>query len=120
MSAAVTIAAFPVAYLVLRALLRSRLGGRLVAEPTGERWHDQVTPSFGGVGIFLGLLAGLGAAVATGTVDASSELLGVTAGCTILFRPGSPTTCASCCRSRSSARSSSPRGSSSRAGSPSR
>ena len=88
MSAAVTIAAFPVAVIVLWALLRSRLGGRLVAEPTGERWHDEVTPSFGGVGIFLGLLAGLGAAVATGAVDASSELLGVAAGCTILFLAG--------------------------------
>ena len=88
MSAAVTIAAFPVAALVIWALLRSSLGDRLVAEPTGERWHDRVTPSFGGVGIYLGLLAGLGAAVAVGAVEASSELLGVTAGCTILFVAG--------------------------------
>jgi UDP-GlcNAc:undecaprenyl-phosphate GlcNAc-1-phosphate transferase len=91
-SAAVTIAAFPVAALVLWALLRShavgRLGGRLVAEPTGERWHDQATPSFGGVGIFLGLIAGLGAALAVGVVDSSSELFGVAAGCTILFLAG--------------------------------
>jgi UDP-GlcNAc:undecaprenyl-phosphate GlcNAc-1-phosphate transferase len=91
-SAAVTIAAFPVAALVLWALLRSyaggRLGGRLVAEPTGERWHDRATPSFGGVGIFLGLIAGLGAALAVGVVDSSSELFGVAAGSTILFLAG--------------------------------
>jgi UDP-GlcNAc:undecaprenyl-phosphate GlcNAc-1-phosphate transferase len=87
-SAAVTIAAFPVAALVIWGLLRSSLGNRVVAEPTGERWHDRVTPSFGGVGIYLGLLAGLGAAVAVGAVDASSELLGVAAGCTILFVAG--------------------------------
>jgi UDP-GlcNAc:undecaprenyl-phosphate/decaprenyl-phosphate GlcNAc-1-phosphate transferase len=87
-SAAVTIAAFPVAAGVLWVLLRSRVGGRVVAHPTGERWHDQATPSFGGVGIYLGLLAGLGAAVAAGAVDASSELLGVAAGCTVLFLAG--------------------------------
>ena len=92
MSAAVTIAAFPVAALALWALLRSgiggRVGGRLVAHPSGERWHEQATPSFGGVGIFLGLLAGLAAAVAAGALDASSELLGVAVGCTILFLAG--------------------------------
>ena len=35
--AAVTIAALPAAFLVIRALLRSTLGRLLVAEPTGER-----------------------------------------------------------------------------------
>ena len=88
MSAAVTIAAFPVAVVVLWVLLRSRVGGRLVAHPTGERWHDRATPSFGGVGIYVGLLAGLGTAVAAGAVDPSWELLGVAAGCTILFFAG--------------------------------
>ncbi|MBA2462960.1 MAG: hypothetical protein H0V45_14550, partial [Actinobacteria bacterium] len=87
-STAVTIAAFPVAALVLWALLRSRAGERLVAQPSGERWHEWATPSFGGVGIFLGLLAGLGAAVAAGAVDGGSELAGVAGGFTILFLAG--------------------------------
>ena len=89
MSAAVTIAALPVAAAVLWALLRSaRLGNRLVAHPTGERWHDAPTPTFGGVGITLGLFAGVGCALAAGVVDASGELLGVLGGCAILFVAG--------------------------------
>ncbi len=93
MSAAVAIAAFPVAALVLWTLLRTALGarlggGRLVAMPSGERWHQNATPSFGGVGIFLGFAAGILLAIAVGAVDASSELLGVLAGCTLLFAAG--------------------------------
>jgi UDP-GlcNAc:undecaprenyl-phosphate/decaprenyl-phosphate GlcNAc-1-phosphate transferase len=84
--------ALPVTALVLAALLRlglgARLGGRLVAAPSGERWHERETPIFGGVGIFLGLAAGIGAAIAIGAVDASSELLGILGGCTILFVAG--------------------------------
>jgi UDP-GlcNAc:undecaprenyl-phosphate GlcNAc-1-phosphate transferase len=87
-SAAVTIAALPVAYLVLLALLRSQLGKRLLAEPTGERWHDRPTPLFGGVGIFAGLLAGILAAVLAGAVDLTSELVGVVLGCSLLFAAG--------------------------------
>ena len=88
MNAAVTLAAFPVAALALWAFLRSGVGGRFVAHPSGQRWHEQATPSFGGVGIFLGLLTGLGAALLAGVVDGSSELLGVAGGCTILFLAG--------------------------------
>ena len=88
MSAAVTIAALPVAALVLRVLLRSSLGDRLVAHPTGERWHEAPTPTFGGVGIVLGLFAGAGVAIATGVVEANGELLGILAGCAILFAAG--------------------------------
>ena len=51
-NAAVTIAALPAAYFVIRALLRSALGRRLVAEPSSERWHGSSTPTFGGVGIY--------------------------------------------------------------------
>jgi len=92
-SAAVTIAAFPVATIVLWTLLHSALGGRalgerLVAVPTGERWHERATPSFGGVGIFFGFAAGILLAVAVGAVDASSEILGVLAGATLLFAAG--------------------------------
>ena len=88
MSAAVAIAAFPVAALVLWTLLRSPIGGRLVAVPSGERWHASETPSFGGVGIFAGFAAGILLAVAVGAVDASSELLGVLAGAALLFAAG--------------------------------
>ena len=88
MSAAVAIAAFPVAALVLWTLLRSSVGGRLVAVPSGERWHESSTPSFGGVGIFLGFAAGILLAIAVGAVDASSELLGVLGGSALLFAAG--------------------------------
>jgi UDP-GlcNAc:undecaprenyl-phosphate GlcNAc-1-phosphate transferase len=87
-SAAVTIAALPVAALSLLALLRTHVGSRLVAEPSSERWHGRATPTFGGVGIFAGFLAGVWLAVAVGAVDASSELLGILAGATLLFAAG--------------------------------
>jgi UDP-GlcNAc:undecaprenyl-phosphate/decaprenyl-phosphate GlcNAc-1-phosphate transferase len=88
-SAAVTIAALPVAASVLWVLLRSsRLSGRLVAHPTGERWHDAPTPMFGGVGITLGLFVGVAVAVAAGVVDATGELLGILGGAAILFVAG--------------------------------
>ena len=88
MSAIVTLAALPVAALVLWALLRSPLGGRLVAEPSGERWHASATPLYGGVGIFAGFAAGVLIAIATGAVEGSSELLGVLGGCALLFVAG--------------------------------
>ena len=88
MSAVVTIAALPVAALVLWTLLRSSVGERLVAVPTGERWHERATPSFGGVAIFAGFAAGVLLAVAVGAVDASSEIFGVLAGAALLFAAG--------------------------------
>jgi len=87
-SAIVTLAALPVAALVLWALLRSPLGGRLVAEPSGERWHARATPTFGGVGIFAGFAAGVLIAIAAGAVEPTSELLGVLGGCTLLLVAG--------------------------------
>jgi UDP-GlcNAc:undecaprenyl-phosphate/decaprenyl-phosphate GlcNAc-1-phosphate transferase len=87
-SAAVTIAALPVAYLALRALLRSPLGARLLAAPSSERWHDRPTPIFGGVGIFLGLLFGLACAELVGAVEPTLELGGIVVGCTLLFVAG--------------------------------
>ena len=82
------IAAFPVTVAVLWALLRSPAGARLVAVPTGERWHEEATPTFGGVGIFAGFVAGVGAALAVGAVEWSGELGGILAGVTLLFVAG--------------------------------
>ena len=87
--AAVTIAALPVAALALWVLLRtSSAASRLVAEPTGERWHDRVTPTFGGVGIAAGLAAGVMLALAVGAVELSLQLAGILAGCALLFGAG--------------------------------
>jgi len=86
--AIVAIAAFPVTVAVLWALLRSPAGGRLVAVPTGERWHAETTPTFGGVGIYAGFLTGVFLALAVGAVEWSSELGGILAGVTLLFIAG--------------------------------
>ena len=87
-NAIVAIAAFSVSFAVLRLLLRSPLGARLVAVPTDERWHEQPTPTFGGVGIFAGLVAGVLVALATGIIEWSGELGGILAGVTIVFVAG--------------------------------
>jgi UDP-GlcNAc:undecaprenyl-phosphate GlcNAc-1-phosphate transferase len=87
-NAIAAVAALSVAALTLYGLLRAGVGGRLVADPSGERWHTRSTPTFGGVGIFLGLVAGVGAAVAVGATEATSELLGIVGGCAILFVAG--------------------------------
>jgi len=84
----VTIAALPAAYLVVRALLRSSLGKRLVAVPTGERWAGESTPTFGGVGIFCGFLAGVGLALLFDVLEPTRQLLGIVIGCTIIFVAG--------------------------------
>jgi len=86
--AIVAIAAFPVTVAVLWALLRSRLGDRLVAHPSGERWHEQATPTFGGVGIFAGFVAAVALALAVGAVEWSSELGGILGGAALLFAAG--------------------------------
>jgi len=86
--AIVAIAAFPVTFAVLWALLRAGAGRRLVAVPTGERWHDRPTPTFGGVGIFAGFVAGVLAALAIGAVEWSGELGGILAGTGLLFAAG--------------------------------
>ena len=88
MEAAFAIAALPVTFSVLWVLLRSRLGARLVAHPSGERWHEQPTPMFGGVGIFAGFAAASGLALATGALEWSGQVGGILGGCALLFAAG--------------------------------
>ena len=88
MSAAVAVVALPISAFAIWTLLRSPVGGRLVAHPTGERWSPHATPTFGGVGIFLGLACGIGAALAVGGFHGREELLGVLGGATLLFFAG--------------------------------
>jgi UDP-GlcNAc:undecaprenyl-phosphate/decaprenyl-phosphate GlcNAc-1-phosphate transferase len=87
--AAITLAALPVASVVLWTLLRSpSLGGRLVAHPSGSRWHERATPLFGGVGIAAGLVTGVLLALAVGAVEPSWLLAGIFAGCGLVFLAG--------------------------------
>ncbi|HKP17885.1 MAG TPA: hypothetical protein VJT84_05350, partial [Gaiellaceae bacterium] len=89
MSAAAAAVALPVSALVVWALLRSPLAHRLIARPTGERWSERATPTFGGIGLFLGLVAGILAVLAAGGAPhAHRELLGVVAGAGLLFLVG--------------------------------
>jgi UDP-GlcNAc:undecaprenyl-phosphate/decaprenyl-phosphate GlcNAc-1-phosphate transferase len=82
------VVALPVSALLIWGLLQTALGRRIVSAPTGERWSKQAAPLLGGIGIFLGFLAGVGAALAAGGVEASRELGGILGGCAILFIAG--------------------------------
>jgi UDP-GlcNAc:undecaprenyl-phosphate/decaprenyl-phosphate GlcNAc-1-phosphate transferase len=90
MSAAAAAVALPVSALAIWTLLRSPLAHRLIANPTGERWSEQATPTFGGIGLFLGLGAAIGAALAAGAVPHGQhrELLGILAAAALLFVAG--------------------------------
>ena len=88
MNAIVAIVAFFATAAALQLLLRSRAGGRLVAVPTDERWHEQPTPTFGGIGIYAGFLVAVLVALALGSVVWSRELGGILAGVTIVFVAG--------------------------------
>jgi UDP-GlcNAc:undecaprenyl-phosphate GlcNAc-1-phosphate transferase len=88
-SAAAAILALPAAALVIVVLLRSPAAGRFVSPPRPDRWGKKATPSFGGIGIFAGLLVGTLAALAAGAVPGSHEaVLGILAGCGVLFAAG--------------------------------
>ena len=64
MNALAAIAALPLSAAIIWATLRLR-PRRLVAAPSGDRWHDRETPVGGGIGIVLGLVG----AVAPGARD---------------------------------------------------
>src|SRR5438128_7521574 len=88
MTAALATCARPAAALATWARSRSPLGRRVVAEPRGDRWHERRTPLLGGVGLFTGLLAGVGAALAADALEPSKELFGILGGCAIVFGAG--------------------------------
>ncbi|HEX5028618.1 MAG TPA: hypothetical protein VFV56_07375 [Gaiellaceae bacterium] len=88
MNALVAMTAIAVSSAVLWLLLRSSVGARFVAVPAGERWREQPTPLFGGVGIFAGFAAGIGVALVADVIDWSNELGGILAGVTIVFVAG--------------------------------
>jgi UDP-GlcNAc:undecaprenyl-phosphate GlcNAc-1-phosphate transferase len=83
-----TMVALPVTCAVLWTLLRTSLGSRLVAVPSGERWHEQPTPTFGGVGIFAGFVVAVLVALAAGAAPWSSELAGILVGVSLVFTAG--------------------------------
>jgi UDP-GlcNAc:undecaprenyl-phosphate GlcNAc-1-phosphate transferase len=82
------LAAFPAAALAVWTLLRSPFARRLVAAPTADRWHETSTPLFGGVGIFLGITAGIWIAAAVHAIPVTRELGGIYGGIVILFCAG--------------------------------
>jgi UDP-GlcNAc:undecaprenyl-phosphate GlcNAc-1-phosphate transferase len=88
MASIVALIAFPVALAAIALLLRSPLNRWLVSRPNGERWSKQTTPTLGGIGIYLGIVAGVLGAVAAGATPLSEELVGVLAGAGLLFLAG--------------------------------
>jgi len=87
-SAAAAAVALPVSAFLVWALLRSPLALRLIARPTGERWSPHATPTFGGVGLFLGFAAGIAVALAAGALEPQWELAGILGGAVLLFAAG--------------------------------
>jgi UDP-GlcNAc:undecaprenyl-phosphate/decaprenyl-phosphate GlcNAc-1-phosphate transferase len=82
------VAAFPAAALAVWFMLRSTFARRLVAAPTADRWHELATPLFGGVGIFLGITAGIWTAAAVGAFPVTEEVGGIYGGIVLLFCAG--------------------------------
>jgi len=85
---ALAVIALPAAALAIAALLRSPLTRRVVATPRGDRWHARTTPALGGIGIFVGLVAGVGAAIAAGAIEPSAQIAGILGGAAVLFAVG--------------------------------
>ena len=81
-------AAFPITAAAVWALLRSPLAGRVIAAPSASRWHERPTPLLGGVGIFVGLSAGLWLAAAAGAFPVTEALAGIYGGIALLFVAG--------------------------------
>jgi UDP-GlcNAc:undecaprenyl-phosphate GlcNAc-1-phosphate transferase len=87
-TSAVAIVALPASAVAIWLLLGSPLARRLVAVPSADRWHDAPTPMLGGIGIFAGFSAGLWLAAAAGAFHADESLVGIYAGCALVFLAG--------------------------------
>jgi UDP-GlcNAc:undecaprenyl-phosphate/decaprenyl-phosphate GlcNAc-1-phosphate transferase len=87
-TSAVAIVALPASAVAIWLLLGSPLARRLVALPSADRWHDAPTPMLGGVGIFAGFSAGLWLAAAAGAFHVDESLVGIYAGCALVFLAG--------------------------------
>ncbi|HUZ83027.1 MAG TPA: NAD-binding protein [Gaiellaceae bacterium] len=88
MSTAVAIVALPAASAVIWALLRSPATSRLIAVPSADRWHETQTPSFGGIGIFVGFSTGLWGAAAVGAYEPSEAFVGIYGAVALVFAAG--------------------------------
>jgi UDP-GlcNAc:undecaprenyl-phosphate/decaprenyl-phosphate GlcNAc-1-phosphate transferase len=88
MSALVSAIAFPVCATVIWIALRTPLAVRMAAQPSSERWHTRETPAVGGIGVFTGMLAGVGLAIAVGAVSGSDTLLSIIGAAGLLFAVG--------------------------------
>src|SRR3954468_18192184 len=81
--------ALPVSALVIFALLRSPTATAFFTRtPEGNRWRLDATPILGGIGIFAGILAGLGLSAARGGFHPPHQLVGIVAGCAVVFLAG--------------------------------
>jgi UDP-GlcNAc:undecaprenyl-phosphate/decaprenyl-phosphate GlcNAc-1-phosphate transferase len=87
-TSAVAIVALPASAVAIWLLLASPLARRLVALPSADRWHDAPTPLLGGIGIFAGFSTGLWLAAAAGAFHPDRSLVGIYAGCALVFLAG--------------------------------
>jgi UDP-GlcNAc:undecaprenyl-phosphate GlcNAc-1-phosphate transferase len=87
-STVVAFAALPAAAAVVWALLRTPFSRRLGRTPEAGRWRASATPLVGGIGIYLGLAAGVWLTVLAGPLEATTQLAGLFAGASILFLAG--------------------------------
>ena len=87
-AAIAALVALPVAALVVAVGLRSPLRARVVKTPREDRWRGDPTPLLGGIGMYAGLLASVGVALATDALDPSRELFGILGGASIAFGAG--------------------------------
>ena len=82
------LAALPASFLTIRGLLHTSAAQRFASAPQEDRWHTRSTPLLGGIGLFAGLLAAVGIALAAGLINPSAKLGGILGGCGIVFLAG--------------------------------